>query len=56
MRFSSVEKCELVSKATGEVTSATEDRRGHVWTFARRVPPELPVETLDSPWRLVRVG
>ena len=55
VRYESVERCELTDKDTGAVISHMEDRRGHEWHFARLLPPELPSEELDSPWRLVHI-
>lgn len=37
VRFDSVETVELTEQATGKVSAHMEDRRGHVWYFAREV-------------------
>ena len=55
VHFQSVEVCEMRNRETGALQSVMEDRRGHTWHFARRVPPAMPAEELQDSWRLVHI-
>jgi len=39
----------------GPVVGRMRDLRGHVWTFARPLPKEVPFEGADTPWKLTNV-
>ena len=58
VRFDSTELVELATKGGGddgggEAMHVIENRRGHIWKFARCLPRALPAEELTSKWRLV---
>ena len=59
VRFDSTEVVELATKggedggSDGETIHCIENRRGHVWRFARVLPRALPSPELHTKWRLV---
>lgn len=51
VRYDSEEVCRMYDRVSGKMVQEVTDTRGHQFSFARRIPSELPVEgELDSPW------
>ena len=40
----------------GPVAMRMRDYRGHVWTFARPMPKDIPFEGADTPWKLMDIA